>query len=102
MNCINVVRLLHDVFVYSDIHVVVNNLEKHGVHAVSSEGHPEFYVDDETRRYCEEFDLNDKSLGTYFTRNTNSCQPRDKELPTLRKKILVINLSNTIIKNNQK
>ena len=44
MNWHEVVKLLRDVFAYSDIHVVVYTLESHGVHALSSEGDPEFYA----------------------------------------------------------
>ena len=39
-----VLKLLREVFVYSDTHVVVYTLENHGVHATSSEGDPEFYA----------------------------------------------------------
>ena len=46
MNWQEVVKLLRDVFAYSDIHVVVYTLESHGVHAMSSEGDPEFYAED--------------------------------------------------------
>ena len=47
MNWQGVVKMLRDVFAYSDIHVVVYTLESHGVQAMSSEGDPEFYAEDE-------------------------------------------------------
>ena len=68
MNWQDVGKLLRDVFAYSDIHIVVYTLESHGVHALSSEGDPEFYAEDEIERYSEEFHLNEKDLETDFTR----------------------------------
>ena len=70
MNWQDVVKLLRDDFAYSDIHIVVYTLESHGVHALSSEGDPEFYAEDEIERYSEEFHLNEKYLETDFTRNS--------------------------------
>ena len=72
MNWQEVVKLLRDVFAYSDIHIVVYTLESHGVDALSSEGDPEFYAEDEIERYSEEFHLNEKDLETDFTRDSNS------------------------------
>ena len=86
MNWQEVVKLLRDVFAYSDIHVVVYTMEDHGVHAMSSEGDPEFYAEDEIERYSEEFYLDEKDLDTDFTKDSKSCQPpcdailREKEL----------------------
>ena len=60
-----VVKLLRDVFAYSDIHVVYT-LESHGVHAMSSKGDPEFYAEDEIERYSEESYLDEKDLETDF------------------------------------
>ena len=80
-------KLLRDVFAYSDIHIFVNTLESHGVHALSSEGDPEFYDEDEIERYSEEFHLNEKDLETDFTRDSKSCQPiSDEQFPVLREK----------------
>ena len=63
------VKLLRHVFAYSDIHVVVCTLESHGVHAMSSEGEPEFYAEDEIERYSEDFCLDEKDLETDFTKD---------------------------------
>ena len=80
---------MRDVFAYSDIQVVVYTLETHGAHAMSSEGDPEFYAEDEIERYSEEFNLDEKDLETDFTKDSKSCQPpRDEKFPTLRKKEL--------------
>ena len=68
MNWQEVVKLLCDVFASSDIHVIVYTLESHGVHAMSSEGDPEFYAENEKYRYSEDFYLNEKDLETDFTR----------------------------------
>ena len=89
MNCQEVVKLLRDVFAYSDIHVVVHTLESHGVHAMSSESDPEFYAEDEIERYSEEFWLDEKDLETDFTKDSKSCQPPCNEhFPILREKDL--------------
>ena len=87
MNWQDVVKLLRDVFAYSDIHIVVYTLKSHGVHALSSEGDPEFYADDEKERYNEEFHLNEIDLETDFTRDSKSCQPiSDEQFPVLSEK----------------
>ena len=89
MNWQEVVKLLRDVFAYSDLHVVVYTLESHGVHAMSSEGDPEFYAEDEKERYSEEFYPDEKDLETDFTRDSKSCQPPcDEQFPILREKHL--------------
>ena len=78
-------KLLRDVFAYSDIHVVVYTLQSHGVHAMSSEGDPEFYAEDEIERYSEEFHLDEKDLETDFTKDSKSCQhPCDEQIHVLR------------------
>ena len=83
----DVVKLLRDVFAYSDIHIVLQTLESHGVHALSSEGDPEFYAEDEIDRYSEKFHLNEKDLKTDFTRYSKSCRPTSNEqFPFLREK----------------
>ena len=87
MNWQDVVKSLRDVFAYSDIHIVVYTLESHGVHALSSEGDPEFYAEDEIERYSEEFYLNEKDLETDFTTDSKSCQPiSGEQFPVLREK----------------
>ena len=80
-------KLLRDVFAYSDIHVVVYTLESHGVHAMSSEGDPEVYAEDEIERYSEEFYRDEKDLETDFTKDSKSYQPPcDEQFPILREK----------------
>ena len=87
MNWQEVVKLLRDIFAYSNIRIVVYTLEENGVHALSSEGDPDFYAEDEIERYSEEFYLNDKDLETDFTRDAKSCQPTcDEQFPTFRKR----------------
>ena len=72
MNWQEVVKLLRDIFAYSNIRTVVYTLEENGVHALSSEGDTDFYEEDEIERYSEEFYLNDKDLETDFTRDAKS------------------------------
>ena len=87
MNWQEVVKLLRDVFAYSDIHIVVYTLESHSLHGMSSEGDPEFSAEDEIERYSEEFYLDEKDLETDFTKNSKSCQPPcDEQFPLLREK----------------
>ena len=82
-----VVKLLKDIFAYSNIRIVVYTLEENGVHALSSEGNPDFFAEYEIERYSEEFCLNDKDLETDFTRDAISCQPTcDEQFPTFREK----------------
>ena len=82
-----VVKLLRDNFAYSNIRIVVYNLEENGLHALSSEGDPDFFAEDEIERYSEEFYLNDKDLQTDFTRDAKSCQLTcDEQFPTFREK----------------
>ena len=69
MNWQEVVKLLGDIFAYSNIRIVVYTLEANGVHALSSEGDPEFYTEDKIERYSEEFYLNDEDLETDFSRD---------------------------------
>ena len=89
MNWQEVVKLLRDVFAYSDVHVAVCTLKSNGVHAMSSEGDPEFYAEVEIERYSEEFYLDEKDLETDFTKDSKSCQPPcDKQFPILREKDL--------------
>ena len=87
MNWQEVVKLLRDFFAYSNIRIVVYTLEENGVHALSSEGDPDIYAEDENQKYSEDFYLNDKNLETDFTRDAKSCQPTcDEQFPTFREK----------------
>ena len=45
-----VVKMLRDLFVYSDIQIVVYSLKENGVQALSAEGDPNFYAEDEIER----------------------------------------------------
>ena len=82
-----VVKLLRDIFAYSNIRIVVYILEENGVHALSSERDPDIYAEDEIERYSEEFYLNDKDLETDFTRDAKSCQPTcDEQFPNFWEK----------------
>ena len=103
MNWQEVVKLLRGVFAYSDIHVVVYTLESHGVHAMSSEGDPEFYAEDEIERYSEDFHLDKKDLETDFTKESKSCQPPcDEQFPVLREKDLNNRLVEHFLQNQSK
>ena len=83
----DVVKLLRDIFAYSDIQIVVYSLDEHAIHAMSAEGDPEFYAEDEIDRYREEFHLNERELETDFTRDAKSCQTDcDEQIPILRLK----------------
>ena len=76
-----------DSFAYSNIRIGVYTLEENGAHALSSDGDPDFYAEDEIERYSEEFYLNDRDLETDFTRDAKSCQPTcDEQFPTFREK----------------
>ena len=87
MNWQEVVKLLRDIFAYSENRIVVYTLEENGVYALSSEGDRDFYAEDEIERYSEEFYLNDKDFETDFTRDAKSCQPTcDEQFPTFREK----------------
>ena len=87
MNWQEVVKLLRDIFAYSNIRIVVYTLEENGVHALPSEGDPDFYAEDEIERCSEEFYLNDKDLETDFTRDAKSCQLTcGEQFPTFREK----------------
>ena len=87
MNWQDVVKLLRNIFAYSDIQTVVYSLDEHAIHAMSAEGDPEFYAEDEMDRYSEEFHLNERELETDFTSDVKSCQPDcDEQFPVLRPK----------------
>ena len=87
MNWQDVVKLLRDIFAYSEIQIVVYSLDEDAIHAMSAEGDPEFYAEDEIDRYSEEFHLNEKELETDFISDAKSCQPDcDEHFPILRPK----------------
>ena len=87
MNWQEVVKLLRDFFAYSNIRIVVYTLKENGVHALPSEGDPDFYAVDEIERYSEEFYLNDQDLETDITRDAKSCQPTcDEQFSTFWEK----------------
>ena len=87
MNWQEVVKLLRDIFAYSNIRIVVYTLDKNGVYALSSEGDPDFYAEVEIERYSEEFYLNDRDLETDFTKDAKSCQLTcDEQFPMFREK----------------
>ena len=87
MNWQDVVKLLRNIFAYSEIQIVVYSLDEHAIHAMSAEGDPEFYAEDETERYSEDFHLNERELETNFTSDAKSCQPDcDEQFPVLRPK----------------
>ena len=50
MNWQDVVKLLRYIFAYSDIQIVVYSLDEHTVQAMSAEGDPEFYAENEIDR----------------------------------------------------
>ena len=82
-----VVKLLRDIFANSNVRIVVYTLEENGVHALCSEGDPDFYAKDEIERYSEMLYLNDKNLETDFSRYAKSCQPTcDEHFPTFRER----------------
>ena len=85
MNWQDVVKLLRDTFAYSDIQTVVHSLDERAIHAMSAEGDPEFYAEDEIGQYSEEFHLNERELETDFTSDAKSCQTNcDRKFPILR------------------
>ena len=67
MNWLNVVKLLRKIFPYSDIQTVVYSLDEHAIHAMSAEGDPKFYAEDEIDRCSGEFHLNERESETDFT-----------------------------------
>ena len=87
MNWQDVVKLLRNIFAYSDIQIVVYSVDERAIHALSTEGDPEFYAEDEIDRFSEEFHLNERELETDFTSDAKSCQPVcDEQFPILRQK----------------
>ena len=62
-------------------------MDEHAIHAMSAEGEPKFYAEDDIDRYSEEFHLNERELETNFTSDDKSCQPAcDERIPILRPK----------------
>ena len=98
-----VVKLLRDIFAYTDMQFLRYTLEENGVHALSAEGDAEFSADDETNRYIEEFLLENRELQTYFTEDSKFCQPtRDEQFPVLREKDHNNRLINHYLQNQPK
>ena len=60
MNWQDVVKLLRDIFAYSEIQIEVYSLDEQAIHGMSAEGDPECYAEDEIDRYSEDFHLNDR------------------------------------------
>ena len=74
-------------FAYSNIQIMVYSLDEHAIHALSTEGVPEFYAEDEIDQNTEDFHLNERELETDFTRDAKSRQPDcDEQFPILRPK----------------
>ena len=87
MNWQGVLKLLRDILIYDDVHIVVHTLEENGVHTLSAEGAAQFYADDEMERYSEDFLLENRELETDFTRDSKCCQPIcDEQFPVFREK----------------
>ena len=87
MNWQHVVKLLRNIFAYSDIQIVVYSLDEQAIHGMSAEGDSELYAEDEIDRYSEEFHLNERELETDFTSEAKSCQPDcDEQFPILHPK----------------
>ena len=81
MNWQDVVKL-RNIFACSDIRIVVHSLDEHAIHAMSAEGDPEVYAEDEIDRCSEEFHLNERELETIFISDAKSCQPEcDEQFP---------------------
>ena len=94
MNWQEVVKLLRDIFAYSNVRIVVYTPEESGVYALSSEEDPDFYAEDEFERYSEEFFLNDRNLETDVTKDAKSCHPTcDDQFSTFREKVYNNHLS---------
>ena len=70
----DIVKLIRNIFAYSDIQIVAYSLDEHAIHAMSAEGDPDFYAEDEIDRYSEEFQLSERELETDFTSDVKSCQ----------------------------
>ena len=75
MNWQDVVKLLRNIFAYSDKQIVVYSLDEHAIHAKSAEGDLKFYAEDEIDRYSEEFHLNERQVETNCNSDAKSCQP---------------------------
>ena len=66
---------------------MVYSLDEHAIHAMSADGDPEFYAEDEIDRYSEDFQLKERELETDFTSDAKSCQPdSDEQFPISRSK----------------
>ena len=66
---------------------MVYSLDEQAIHAMSAEGDPEFYAENEIDRYSEEFHLKERELESDFTSDAKSCQPVcDEHFSVLRPK----------------
>ena len=85
VNWQDVLNFLRIIFAFSDIQIVVYSLDEHAIHAMSAEGDPDFYAEDEIDRCSEEFHLNERELETDFTSDAMSCQSVcDEQFPVSR------------------
>ena len=85
MNWQDLVKLLRNILAYPDIQIVVYSLDEHATHAISAEGDPDLYAEDEIDRYSEEFHLSKRELENDFTSDAKSRQPIcDEQFPILR------------------
>ena len=83
----DVIKLLREIFAFSHVQIVVCSLDERAIHAMSAEGDPELYAEDEIYRYSEEFHLNKREWQTDFSSDAKSCQPDcDEQFPILRPK----------------
>ena len=87
MNWQDLLKLLANIFAYSELQILVHSLDEHANHSMSAEGDPEFYAEDEIDRCSEEFHLKERELKADFTSDVKSCQPVcDEQFPILRPK----------------
>ena len=70
-----VVKLLHEIFAYADVRIVLYIVEENGVQAKSFEGDAEFYANVARERRIEKSFVEDRELETDFTKDPKSCHP---------------------------
>ena len=84
MNWQEVVEPLGDVFVYSDVQILVYAPEENGVQPLSADGNAEFYADDEIEQYSGKFCIESRESETDFIKDSKSSQPTcDEKIPVL-------------------
>ena len=95
------VKLLHDIFAYADVNIVVHTLDQNGVEAMSTNGNAEFYADVDKERYSGKFYLENRELQAELTKDFQSCQQTcDKIIPVYRNKTTLLDsLSTTYLTN---